>query len=198
MAPQLQLQLCKKLQPWIIATEQCDHCQARKVLLHIRRMAACKHNSSPVAVTRYVRTLTFFLFQIIMHKTVWIKIFEIRSFTSDPLLQILVDPAEMPGKLFINPFRIGFPLHQRTLHESFYVLTKVLRVDTIRCKVLMPASPHCISPKLITDGSLWKLTNSCQRCLYFFFSPKGHSLLEKKAKSHMLHACYHSYKTYWN
>lgn len=98
----------------------------------------------------------FFLFQIIMHKTVWIKIFEIRSFTSDPLLQLLVDPAEMPGKLSINPFRIGFPLHQRTLHEGFYVLTKVLCVDTIRCKVLMPASPHCISPKLITDGSLWK------------------------------------------
>lgn len=40
-------------------------------------VVACKQNSSPVAATPYVKTLSF-LFQIIRHKIVWIKIFQIR------------------------------------------------------------------------------------------------------------------------
>lgn len=103
-----------------------------------------------------------FLFQTIMCKIVWIKIFQTRYVKSAPLLQHLAHPAEMPDQLSINPFRTGFPLHQTTLHEGLDALTKVFHVHRTRWKMLVPASPHCISScPNITAWFLWKFKNSC-------------------------------------
>lgn len=153
MAPQLQPQFCKKQQPWTVATEECDQCSQGRCL---ETQFIASASDSECYSTH------IFLFQTIMHKIVWIKIFRTRSFKSDPLLQHWGHPAEMPDQLSINPFRIGFPLHQTTLHEGLYALTKVFHVHTTRWKMLVPASPQCISScSNITAGSLWKLKNSC-------------------------------------